>query len=236
MPPLPSNRPLLPTECDLLVLHARLHCEDAKWSNALEQILDVFPARLQERIRRQRRVENRCAQILDKLLLLGALALWGVQDATLDNLSYDSCGRPSMEEGIDFSLSHSGGSVVCATGTAGRVGIDVEKVREIRIQDFAGVFAARSWLRVQSAERSTDAFFREWTQLEAVLKADGRGLRNDAALVESDGRRAYLSSRCWYLHEVVMNDEYACCVAGSLEDPRIIVRACEWDGRELQIL
>jgi 4'-phosphopantetheinyl transferase len=197
-----------------------------------------FPFRLQERIRRQRRLPDRCAQILDKWLLLKALGWMGVSDATLDNLKYDASGRPSMQDssGLDFSLSHSGSFVVCVVGQRGRVGVDVELLREVRSSDFTEIFAESAWKRMQQESVSKKSFFREWTQLEAVLKADGRGMRVAPGTVESDGHRAYLSGQYWFLHEVVLEGDYSCHIASINESPRILSHACLWNGTELRVV
>jgi 4'-phosphopantetheinyl transferase len=239
--PRPSSSPKLePAKYDLVLLHARLHCEDAEWSLALVQSLARFPVWLQERVRRQHRLADRCAQILDKWLLLKALDCMGVSDATLDNLKYDAFGRPSMQTGpgYDFSLSHSGNFVACVVGRQGRVGVDVELLREIRSSDFAEVFAESAWKRLEQQGDSREAFFREWTQLEAVLKADGRGMSVVPGAVECDGRRAYLSGelhQCWFLHEVVLDSDYSCHIAGIEENPRILSRTCVWNETELRL-
>jgi 4'-phosphopantetheinyl transferase len=174
---------------------------------------------------------------LDKWLLLKALGCMGVLDAALDNLKYDVSGRPSMQvgSGYDFSLSHSGSLVVCVIGQQERVGVDVERMREIRSSDFAGVFSRSAWQRLQHESVSRKAFFREWTQLEAVLKADGRGMSVAPGTVESDGQRALLSGHCWFLHEVILDSDYSCHIASSKKNPRILSQTCSWNGTEVLV-
>ena len=168
MPDLPAKPNLRRTDHHLLALYARLHCEDAAWSLALELSARLFPQTLQETIRRYRRPEDRCARILGKWLLLKALAALGCPDVSLEGLRKDSNGRPSMENCIfDFNVSHSGECVACVVATQERVGIDLEKVRAVRIEDFRDVFASDLWSRLQSDEAEPEVFFREWTRLEA---------------------------------------------------------------------
>ncbi|MCU1420493.1 MAG: 4-phosphopantetheinyl transferase [Microbacteriaceae bacterium] len=86
-------------------------------------------------------------------------------------------GRPVVAEpGRWVSLSRSGGLVAVAFSTAGPVGVDLESRAAVARHPVRGL-------------RHPDA--REWTTKEAVLKADGRGLRVDPAeLVFVDGRLA----------------------------------------------
>lgn len=222
-------------ESDLLVLHARLHCEDAHWRASLLRSLDAFPGMLQERVLRQCRVSDRCARILDKWLLLRALASLGFSGATLNSLQYDSFGRPSMAGAadLDFSLSHASDLAVCAVTRRGRVGIDVEQLRAVRSEDFRDVFGSGARLRLRSEQWSQQSFFREWTQLEAVLKADGCGMSELLNTVEGDGRSASFAGRRWFLHEVPIGSGYACHVACEFEHPQLVLRSCRWEEGQL---
>ena len=86
-------------------------------------------------------------------------------------------GRPVVSEtGRWVSLSRAGGLVAVAYSTAGPVGVDLESRTAVERHPVQGLAKA-------------DAT--EWTTKEAVLKADGRGLRVDPAeLVVADGRLA----------------------------------------------
>ena len=80
------------------------------------------------------------------------------------------------EQGRWVSLSRAGGLVAVAFSTAGPVGVDLESREAVARHPAQGL-------------RHPDAT--EWTTKEAVLKADGRGLRVDPAeLVVADGRLA----------------------------------------------
>jgi 4'-phosphopantetheinyl transferase len=136
---------------------------------------------------------------------------------------------------LDFSLSHSGSLVVCAIGQQGRLGLDVELLREVCVGDFAEVFGEDVRKRLLRENDSRNAFFREWTQLEAVLKADGRGMNVAPGAVESDGRIAYLSGHRWFLHEVALDSGYSCHIASIKENPHILVRSCVWNGTEIRV-
>ncbi|CAN5381495.1 4'-phosphopantetheinyl transferase superfamily protein [soil metagenome] len=91
-------------------------------------------------------------------------------------------GRPAVVgSALHVSLSHSAVAVVAAASWDGPVGVDVEP---LKVSDEAltavGMLAGEG-----SLER--------WTRVEAVLKADGRGLRVDPALVLFEGDTATVS-------------------------------------------
>lgn len=99
------------------------------------------------------------------------------------SVAADGFGRPFLvDDGrrVDFNLSHSGPFGLLAIATGGRVGADIEAVRDF--DGRAGIaercFAPselRGLLGLDES-RSLDGFFACWTRKEAFIKADGRGL------------------------------------------------------------
>jgi 4'-phosphopantetheinyl transferase len=89
-------------------------------------------------------------------------------------------GKPYLETGPSFNVSHSGGEVLIAVAPGGRLGVDVEEVRELRdLLSLARTsFTAPevNMVAAFSEEERLRAFFRVWTRKEAVLKALGCGL------------------------------------------------------------
>ena len=91
-------------------------------------------------------------------------------------------GRPELDPPCDlaFNTSHSDGMAVIAVAQGQRVGIDIERVREIddALDIAEGLFAAREieWLRLVSPGSCPRAFLALWTRKEAVVKALGGGL------------------------------------------------------------
>ena len=80
---------------------------------------------------------------------------------------------------IEFNVSHSGEWAVLAFARARRVGVDLERWREIETEQILGDFfrpeEAEEWRQQPAAERPA-AFFAAWTLKEAYLKAPGVGL------------------------------------------------------------
>lgn len=134
---------------------------------------------------------------------------------------------------MDFNLSHSGACVVCAIAAQGRVGVDVEQLRKVQVGDFKNIFASRVWARIQAEEDQQKAFFREWTCLEAVIKADGRGLHLPVRSVDSADGMVAMDGRIWHLHEIALDAGYACHVATDIEDAEIVVEAFRWEDDRL---
>jgi 4'-phosphopantetheinyl transferase len=89
----------------------------------------------------------------------------------------DDCGRPHGRPrlpgtGLAASISHSGDRVAVALSDTAAVGVDVEQVRPVGIEQLAGHV-----LGEQEAAATLAEFFCYWTRKEAVVKATGDGLR-----------------------------------------------------------
>lgn len=112
--------------------------------------------------------------------------------------AYGSSGKPRLvapsESPIEFNLSHSAGTALCAIGKQ-PVGVDLEQMRGL--SDLGGL--ARRWFteaeqqRINStpSEHQLTEFFGIWTKKEAVLKLVGVGVgeslpRVEVPLTESD--------------------------------------------------
>lgn len=92
-------------------------------------------------------------------------------------------GRPIVNGGVHVSLSRCTGFIVAAASAVGPIGVDVEPHHGDpgRVEAIAALTGERS--------------LRHWTRIEAVLKADGRGLRVDPSLVLVDGTEARVPDR-----------------------------------------
>ena len=124
---------------------------------------------------------------------LARLALARLLDTTPQaiDIRASSLGKLYIENGPSFNISHSGNIIMLALAARGRLGVDVEAVRELR--DLPGLarttFAYDELDAVVSlpTDRRAGAFYRIWTRKEAMLKALGLGLTAlDAISVSAD--------------------------------------------------
>lgn len=88
----------------------------------------------------------------------------------------------SLPEEAVFNFSHSGTCVMCAVCTDGRkvrVGCDVEKKGQLRMNVARRYFCREEYESIQEAgsdEEKTDLFFRYWVLKESFMKATGKGM------------------------------------------------------------
>lgn len=89
---------------------------------------------------------------------------------------YNDYNRPYLEK-LDFNLSHSGRRIVIAVNLAGRVGIDIEKIRpvDLGLADICFTDEEKKQV-IKNNEIDVANFFQFWTLKESFIKADGMGM------------------------------------------------------------
>lgn len=93
---------------------------------------------------------------------------------------YEDKGKPFLPGGPSFNQSHSEDRLMIAVAASGRLGVDIEELRQVRLmlgiadKNFARDEAAR--MHAAPAAERRRLFFRIWTRKEAFLKALGVGL------------------------------------------------------------
>ena len=126
-------------------------------------------------------VERRAEFLTGRALVRGLLAeMCPGAEAGVTSASCPRCGEPHggvliEGAGVVASVAHAGGLVVAAVAAGGRrLGIDLESVEEAdaRLDDLTALIGG-----------PREDVLRRWTLIEAVLKADGRGLQVDPAEV-----------------------------------------------------
>ena len=113
------------------------------------------------------------------------LASYCDQPADQIEFTYAERGKPSLRADavsaeISFNLSNSRDLALCAVSRGAELGVDVEKVREMRdLKQLAEHFFAASEILALDqleGEQQLQSFFAIWTRKEAILKAVGTGL------------------------------------------------------------
>ena len=172
----------------------------------------------------------------------------GVQPAALA-FGYNAYGKPHVcttqkDIALEFNLSHSGDSALCAVTLGRAVGIDLEQWRELDYLELAqSVFSAAEVAALQAVadDQRAAAFYNGWTRKEAYIKAHGRGLSMpladfDVTLAPSDPARLLATrpntqeAARWTLYDLPVAECHtaALVVAGSGDQIR------RFDARDLR--
>lgn len=166
---------------------------------AWQELVSGLPLTERRRIEEMHRWEDRQDSAIGWHLLH---ELAGERDVTVRR---DANGRPCSDPPVDVSLSHSGGWIAAAACETGRIGIDVETLRDVAPSLAQRCLSAAelAWLeRAEPGGPRDLRFCRLWTAKEAYLKATGVGLAADPREVSIDHTRHAprllgLAAQCW---------------------------------------
>lgn len=178
--------------------------------------LAMMPLRVRRTVDRYRRWQDRQATLLGKVLLLKALLdTFGASGlAMFQALEVAGNGKPFIPGEVEFNISHSDGMVVVAMARSGRVGIDIEKIRDVDVAEFSGHLPELANLPGNYDDDHVNLlFFDCWTRKEAVLKASGRGLSTPLEQVKLAGDTAILHGAVWHVKNLFIEKGYCCHVA-----------------------
>ena len=165
-----------------------------------EQINDhtaeaLLPLLSDDRIRRISRIEDKEARL--RSIAAGLLLLYARLCAGLPHqaaVSYSDQGKPYFPDhpGFHFNLSHSGSWAACAVGGE-EVGADIQKIVSVSesVRKRCLTPSELNWLESLTEKDRAAGFCRVWSLKEALLKAEGKGLRlwpGDIQVLDGQGR------------------------------------------------
>ena len=122
--------------------------------------------------------EDQKRRFLGYSLLKNYLIHHGFDQNELSQISYHKNKKPFFTNlpQIHFNLSYSKDLVVCAISDQ-PIGIDIEKInQDINLDNYKSVFSENMWKKIISSPTPIETFYQYWTQMEAVMKADGLGI------------------------------------------------------------
>ncbi len=134
-------------------------------------------------------------------------------------------GKPYLaapDPALHFNVTHTEGLALVAVTRIGRIGVDVETLRERRA--WRRIAARRFSAREAAAIDSLEAFLRAWVRKEAVVKLTGEGLAQLGAVeVTVDGPPAVVGAPGWELRDVEVPDGWLAAVAveGEVKEVRV---------------
>jgi len=191
----------------------------------LQQLSGRLPTLMQAKAARFYYWQQRQAYILSKLLLQFSLGQYN-KNLCLKQVQYTCFGRPYINAGIDFNLSHSGDYIVCVVSDECRVGIDIERMQQLDITCYKQQFNNDEWTQVAAAckQGRNDLFYNYWTLKEASVKADGRAMSLPLNQVAIYSNHIAIGSRRWFFMQYTIVGGYATHLVSSVKIQRPVVQ------------
>ena len=173
----------------------------------LHLLTEDIPVTMIEKSKRFKRWQDAQAYLFGRFLLVEGLRKYGFSKSVLHEIQYTKYSRPYLNDEIDFNISHSGKFVVCVIGKSLNLGIDIEEIRVVDINDFVDQFTSNEWRKIEGADDQYYEFFNNWTIKEAVIKADGRGLNIPLKNIVI-GDHAKVDGKDWFIHRIHLDQGY----------------------------
>lgn len=200
------------TQVQILYTNILSQLSDDKFS----ELHNRLPSRLKERNDKFCRWQDKHANLFGKLLLQESLYQFGYDKNCLDNLQLDKNNRPYVSGNIDFNISHSDKYVVCASGKGVRLGVDIEKIKEIDLNNFHDTMTKAQWKEIHTSNHPINTFYKYWSIKESVIKADGRGLGIPMKEIWVTNNIVHYDNITWFLKPLDINPIYSAFLATNI--------------------
>lgn len=180
----------------------------------LKNDLPKFPVDYQEKIKRFRRWQDAQLSLLGRILLFRGIKENYMHNPHYKVIKYTKYNKPYFDDDlIHFNISHSGEIVVCALSDDHEIGIDIEIVTDIYLNDFKYQMTEMEWNKIVLSSNKKDSFFGYWTQKEAVIKAHGHGLTIPLKSFEISDNNTKINDEKYYLKEIKIDKKYKCYIS-----------------------
>ncbi len=182
-----------------------------------EEYIHALPKKMADEIIQYKKQGDINRLTAGKYLLKNLLSDCGFSTDVFSSYEIDVMGKPFIKGFHPFNITHSGRVVACAVlPQEGNIGIDVEKIREIEVTKFDKQFSPLEMMRILAGKEPMQTFFDFWTMKEAVMKADGRGMRIPLHSIRLKGDHATIddTGAKWNLYPLELDESvkaHVCC-------------------------
>lgn len=184
------------------------------------KLLQSFPQDISTKILEYTNEKERHLRIAGKALLAYALRQPGMQaDVSLEQYGYSASNQPILKgSDLKFSISHSGNIVVCAMARGNAIGVDVEKIKPVKLDLMKFYFNSESWFEIINAPDVYAEFYRHWTMREAAIKAAGFGIdQMELSEMFPEDHTIQVRNEIYYCRMLPVRYDYTVCLASGKE-------------------
>lgn len=189
---------------------------------SFDRLMQLLPIFLQVKIKKFRNWQDAERSLVGNILLIRGLHSMGLTNYSLHDLQYTAFQKPYLDDLISFNITHSGNYVVCAVSKTNLVGVDVEEIKDILIDEFNNLFAKVEWDEIIKSENKMFAFYTLWTKKEAFLKVIGCGLSQPLNGVIIENNKIKWEDIQWFLHEIKIDSRHICYLCCDDDNPFVV--------------
>ena len=174
-----------------------------------DTLIQLIPEHLHKDIKKYIQPIDRIRTLLGKLLLLHCLKVHNWNEYLLLPIHFTRNNRPFFKGAkFDFNISHSGDFILCAITEEGSLGVDIEQINVVELEDFNSVMTPEQIQFIKNSTRPETEFFKLWSLKESVVKAVGKGLSIPLNELRTDYRTVFCENKTWFIHPLDIHDKY----------------------------
>lgn len=163
------------------------------WTDTHDTLLSLLSKERQEKVLRYRFDSDKILSLYASVLT--RLALTRELSCTNDQLVFAQADRkkphllpdPAHPYPVDFSFSHTKGTVLLGVTKEGQIGVDIEQIQSAPFRIMPSVFhpAEMSYVEQAPADKKNQHFYEIWTRKEAYTKYLGTGLSKELTSINT---------------------------------------------------
>lgn len=178
-----------------------------------KKFIPSVPEFIQKEIKSYVKEDDKKRCLFGKLVLRKLLIESGYSKGILNEIKIDANNRPYLNQDIDFNISHSGNYVICAISIQSKIGIDIEEIKNMDINEIKGiVFNDEDDKRFKNSQTPLALFYDTWTLKEAALKADGKGLMVPLKEIQIYNENVLCCNQSWNFEKLDVDESYSAYV------------------------
>ena len=195
----------------IYIYYAYLSAENHE--NLLKNELSKFSVDFIQKIKKHKRWQDAQLSLLGRILLFRGVREQFDINLEEKDIVYNTANKPFFKDNpVYFSISHSGEIAICAISNSTQIGIDIEKLTPIDIDNFRSYKLDEEWNKINLSMNKYEAFFDYWTLKEAVLKVFGWG-QMELKSFEIIDNTTTIKGSTFYLKEIKIDSEYKCTLS-----------------------
>lgn len=185
-----------------------------KHQNLINNYLKKFDSNYQKKILRYKNWQDFQLSLIGRILLIEFFKENNIPEDEINKIKYTSYGKPFLSnKSFYFNISHSKEIVVCAFSKKYDLGIDIEFLDNVNINDFKSQMLDSEWKRIYTSENKLIEFYKYWTEKESVIKSCGKGLSIPLKSFEVVDNKTTLGIEKYRVYTIDLVDNYHCSIA-----------------------
>ena len=133
-------------------------------------------------------------------------------------------GKPYIESGPKFNISHSQKFIVAAFHLNLEIGIDTEEIVYYKNTTDHHFLSPSEKISIINSSSPSKSFIQLWTKKESVMKAEGRGNQINARDIKLGTNEANYKGRKWFLYNLTLCENQVTTLATPYPVGRIHVK------------